>query len=168
MTEHRATPSTPRRPSAAWQAWWQSRPVRERRLLGLGLVVVGAWALWTWVWFPSWQTLRDAPARRSQQLVALQSVQQLAAQAEYWRAQPEITRATRDANLQSLAQASGLRLQAQANGWRVEIVDWSAERLSEWLLQVQQQAHADIRQSVLTQQAGRWSGWMSLDTEGQP
>lgn len=147
---------------------WASRPLRERRMLLLGAVVVATYLLWTGVWQPSWRVWRDAPQQRAQTSALLQSLQSLRAQAEHWRAQPDINRAGRDATLQSLAKAVGVTLQPQAQGWRVDLKDWSAEQLGQWLVDVQQQAHSTITQTQLSQDQGLWRGWMIMATESTP
>ena len=153
---------------APLQGWWSSRPPRERRWVVWGAVVVSLYVLWAQVWQPSWVVWREAPAQRAQATSLLQSLQSLRAQAQHWREQAAITAATREAALQSLARAASVKLTAQAPGWRIDFSDWSAEQLSQWLVDVEQEAHAPVVQAQLKQDQGRWQGWMLMATEVSP
>jgi general secretion pathway protein M len=148
--------------------WWQSRAPRERRLLVVGGAVLGVYLLWTALWQPSWQVLREADAQRARGLQVLTRLNAMRDEATHWRAQAPITVATRNAAVQSLAQAAQVELTRVPRGWRVNIQQWTPEQLSQWLADVHNDAQVDIGQSQLTQSDGRWSGWMQLDTEAQP
>ena len=148
--------------------WWTSRQVRERRLLRLGGAVVVSYLLWSWLWQPAWATWRDAAQQRASATQLLQSLQDMRQEAEQWRAQAPVTSATREAAKQQLASAAGLTLQPQAQGWRVEVRDWSATQLSQWLADVAQVAHSTVTQAQMSQSQGRWQGWMVVGAEGKP
>lgn len=152
----------------AMLSWWSSRSGRERRVLVLGFLVVGAYLLWAMLWQPSLIVLRDAASQRAQSSSLLDSLQAMQAQAVRWRTQEPITRESRDATIQSLAQANGIAPIPLPQGWRIEIQSWSATQLSQWMADVQQEAHASIAQTQLQQIDGRWQGWMRVDTELKP
>ena len=75
--------------------WWQSRAPRERRLLVVGGAVLGVYLLWTALWQPSWQVLREADAQRARGLQVLTRLNAMRDEAAHWRAQAPITPATR-------------------------------------------------------------------------
>lgn len=134
----------------------------------LGTWMLAAYVLWTLLWQPAWQTLREAPQHRAQATQTLQTLHGLAAQAEQWRAQPTMTRASRDAALQQLAQAASVTLQALPDGWQVQITQWPPATLAQWLVDVRNQAHADVVQSDLRRDGAAWSGTLRIRTELQP
>jgi len=61
---------------------WGGMAPRERLALGIGLVVLGAFAAWMLLIAPAWRTVREAPAEFDKLETQLQYMQRLAADAK--------------------------------------------------------------------------------------
>lgn len=138
-------PPTPHPALAAMHTFWAARPTRERRLLVLAAMVMGAALLWQIALAPALQTWREAPTLQA--ALDAQTGQML-----QWQAQAKGLQTTaplsRTAALQRLESSAAewlgpdARVSLQGEQVRVTLKAAPADGLSRWLAQARSQAQA--------------------------
>lgn len=149
---------------------WQQRPVRERRLMLAGSVLVLAIGVWQVVLGPAWSVWRSAPERQRQLDAEMRQMLDLQAEARQLHAAPPLARDKAIMELRASAQqllGPGVELQEQNNLLRVTIQAASAEALAQWLAQARSQSQARTVQADLQrQEAGSsevlWRGQIQM------
>lgn len=159
--------------SAAWSTWlratWTRLAPRERILVALATLVVGAGALWWVALQPAIKTLREAPATRSALEQQLQQVQLIEQQVKSIESLAPIAR---EEALRQIESSTKIRLgansQVTVQGERVvvSVKSVTAEALADWLIQVRVNARAmpsqvQLRRTTAVAPA-LWEGSISL------
>lgn len=101
----------------------------------------------------------------AQQMAVLE---QLHSQTQSLRALATPTPQERQAAATTLAQNAGAQTLTTPQGLRVTIRAWSAATLASFLDDLHQTLHLSPNGGDLQQNQGEWSGWLLLDTGGQP
>ena len=131
----------------ALSAWWQELQGRQRRIVLLGAVVVGAALVWWVALAPALTTLRRAPAQHALLDAQLQNMQTLAAQARALQSAPKLPFEDALASLEtSLQQKLGAAGRVVVSGERVTVTLKAApaDALAQWLTQVRVNARATV------------------------
>ncbi len=156
----------------ATSAAWQQRPLRERRLLTLGAVVLLAVAVWSGVVAPAWQAWREAPARQARLDTQTRQMLQWQAEARQLQAPRRIERVEALRLLEQSATrllGPGAQLSPQGDELRLTLKAAPAGGLAQWLAQAREQAQARPRLVKLQKQEPAdsdtgvsWSGTLVL------
>jgi general secretion pathway protein M len=129
----------------AWLTFWRARAARERRLLLLAALLIGAALVWQITVAPALQTWQEAPAKQAALDAQTTRLLQLQAQAKGLQNTPPPSRtAALQALESSAAQWLGpdARVSLQGEQVRVTLKATPAEGLSRWLAQARSQAQA--------------------------
>lgn len=129
----------------AVQAAWRQRPARERRLVLLGVWVLGLALLWQMALAPALATWQIAPQRQAELDAQTRQMLQLQAEARQLKAPARIARPTAIAAVESSARAllgADSQVQAQGEQLQVKFSAASAAGLAQWLTQSREQAQA--------------------------
>lgn len=140
---------------APLRAAWQQRPARERRLLVLAGMVLGAALLWQWGLAPALATWRSAPQRQAELDNQTRQMLQLQAQARQLQAPGRVPRADAVRRLETSARellGAQARLHVQGDQLRLSLNAAPASGLAQWLQQAREQAQA-LPQSARLQRA---------------
>jgi general secretion pathway protein M len=123
---------------------WGGMAPRERLALSVGLVVLGAFALWLLFIAPAWRTVRDAPAQLDRLEVQLQHMQRLAADAKSLRGAPAVSTAQAVDALKAATERLGDKASILFQGDRVTLTltGVSGEALRDWLSEARGAARA--------------------------
>lgn len=154
------------RPAAltALSDWWSGRDDRERRLLSLAAVVVGAALVWTVALKPAWTQVTRAPARLNAADAQTLSMQRLAVEARELRGASQVTMAQSVAALKSasgrLGDTAKLTVQGERAILTVENID--VESLRAWLAEVRSGARARPVEAQLSRGPKGYSGTVTL------
>ena len=153
----------------AIQARWDALAARERTLVILAAVLVGAALAWWVVIGPAVQTLGQSAAQHRVLDAQVQQMKSLAAQAQALQSQPK---ANFDESLRALESATKLRLGAGAQlsvvGERATVTlrGVSADALAQWLAQARINARALPTEARLTRSPApgstSWDGTLVL------
>lgn len=152
-----------RRALAPLHAAWRQRPLRERRLLVLAALVLGAAVLWQWGLAPALGTWRNAPQRQAELDEQTRQMLRLQTQARQLQAPERLPRADALRRLEAAARellGGQTRLQMQGDQLRLSLTDAPAAALAQWLQLAREQAQA-LPQSAQLQRAdaaGRTEG----------
>ena len=132
---------------AQWQLRqrWDALGARERRLVLIAALIVGAALLWWIALGPALSTLKKAQAQHNELDAQLQQMQSLKAQASALAALPKISvedaRRALDASLKQTLAASA-QMVIVGNRATVTLKGASPDALAQWLLQVRINARA--------------------------
>ncbi|WP_284615828.1 type II secretion system protein GspM [Aquabacterium humicola] len=129
---------------------WGQRSERERRLVLVAGIVLGAYLLWLAI-VPAWRTLRTVPAKQAVLEAQWHSMQRLAVEAQALRATPPLPPEQARAALQGSAQRFGDAAKLVLQGERaiLTITGLPAEQLAAWLAEVRINARARVIESQL-------------------
>jgi type II secretory pathway component PulM len=142
--------------------WWQQRSVRERRLITTALVLLVAWALWSAVWKPAWLTLQNAPLQEAQAQAQLRQLEAWQARVNHWRALPDQASGQSRAAAIDISERLGATTRDVGNALRVDMRNWSAATLTQWLQQISQTQAGRVVASELSQGTTGWNGFVTL------
>jgi general secretion pathway protein M len=147
------------------QARWAALAPRERRLVSIAGVVLGAFLLWSLAIAPAWHTLRTAPALLDAQQQQAQRMQLLAGEAAALRAVAPVpldqAQAALTAATERLGPPSKLSLQGERALLTLKGVDGAA--MSAWLAEVRAGARARVVEANLTMTGpGVYDGSLTL------
>ncbi|MDR0274252.1 MAG: type II secretion system protein M [Burkholderiaceae bacterium] len=164
-----SAPADSRPAASSIAAAWVGLGARERRLVLLAAVVVGAALLWWIALAPALRTLRQAESERATLDAQLQQMQQLKAQAEALRALPRLSGDEALKALQaSVRQRLGRAGQLAVLGSRatLTLTDAPAFDLAAWLQDARVNARTVPTEARLTRGSApgqpRWSGTLTL------
>ena len=143
--------------------WWQQRSARERRLIAIALVVLTGWVLWSQLWQPAWHTLSHAPHREAQAQAQLRQLEAWREQVKRWRALPDQAPQQSRASATDITERLGATTRVVGTALRVDVRNWSAATLSQWLQQISQTQAGRVVASDLSQGANGWSGFITLE-----
>ena len=150
----------------ALNAWWTGLAPRERRMVAVAGTVVAAALLWWLAIAPALATVRGATAQHRALDAQLQSMRDMAAQANALRAQPKISF---DESLRSLEnsvkQTLGATGQLNVSGERATVVlkGASPEALAQWLAQARANARAVPQEAKLAKSTSATTTTMAWD-----
>lgn len=156
--------SLPAKPSFA-RVWWAQRAPREKSILKLAALLIGAALLWSVALAPAIGTLRSFEAKRMAQEAQLQSMLRLQAQAKALQSQPRMGQTAAKQALQaSVQKAFGAKGEISSNGGAVTVTlrGVSAEALAQWLASARAEARAVPVQARLNRVGTLWSGTLQM------
>lgn len=163
--------SRPRPPAPLQAQWaalrerWQRLGLRERRLVGVALLVLGAFLLWSVGLQPALRTLREAP----QQLDALdaqtQAMQLLAAEAQELRNAAPLSAEQSAEALRAASEQLGNKARLTLQGDRAVLTlnGVSSAQLTEWLTEAREGARARPAEAQLSRGAQGFNGSIVLN-----
>jgi len=146
-------------------ARWAALAPRERRLLGLGGTVLGAFLLWALAIAPAWRTLAAAPAQADALAAQWQQMQALAGEAARLRAVPPVPLDQAQAALTAATERLGgpAKLSLQGERALLTLKGASGAQLGAWLAEARAGARARVVEATLTQAApGLYDGSLTL------
>lgn len=151
-------------------ARWRALPTRERRLVWLMALAVGALLLWWVAIQPAWHVLRTAPQRLEQLESQLQGMRILAAEARELRDAPSLSAEAQAAALASANERLGgkARLQMQGDRAVITLTGVSSTQLRDWLAEVRSGARAQPVQAQLSRAGTGYSGSVVLNLRAAP
>jgi len=145
---------------------WNALAVRERTLILVALLTIGAALLWQVLLGPALKTLRQAPARHAALDAQWQRMHTLQAQAQQLQQAPKPRAGEARSALQSsLSQQLGQSAQFSSNGMQatITLTHAPAVALANWLAQVRSMTHATPLQAQLTHSTpAHWNGTLIL------
>lgn len=150
------------------QGWWRGLSARDRRLAGIGGVVLLLFLLWVIAVQPALQTLRSAPAQLDALDVQLQQMQLLAAEAAELRATPPVQPEQAAAALRAASERLGDKMRLSLQGERavVTLDGMHTGALRDWLAEARSGARARPVEANLTRGAQGYSGTLVLSLGG--
>ena len=148
----------------AWRQRWQALGARERRAVGLAVLVLAAFVLWTAGVRPAWRVITEAPARIDTREAALQQMQRLAGEARELRELAPIPREQAVDAVKAATErlADKARLTIQGDRLSVNFTGIGPQALQQWLQEVRAQAQARPVQATLNRSGGSLSGSVVL------
>lgn len=159
-----ALPTPPAGRLGALRARWGALGERDRRMIGLAAVVLGAFLLWSVALQPAWRTLRDAPAQRDALDAQLQAMQALAAEVKQLRDAPALSAEQAAAALRASSDRLGGKARLTLQGDRAVFTfnGVSSTQLREWLAEVRAGARARPIGAQLSRGAQGFNGSVVL------
>lgn len=156
--------------AAVLQTRWQALSLRDRRLFGLMLLMVLAFATWALAVQPAWRTLREAPARIDALEFQTQAMRALATEASELRAAPTLSTEASTAALRAASERLGAngRLSLQGDRAVLTLNGASSEQLREWLAEARSGARARPVEAQLSRNAQGYNGSIVLSLGGAP
>ena len=147
---------------------WHALGARERRLITLTLLVLGAFLLWVVALQPAWRTLRDAPAQSERLDLQLQEMRMLAAEVQQLRAAPALNAEQSAAALRAASERLGPKAKLSLQGERAVLTlsGVSSPQLRDWLDEARAGARARPVEAQLTRGAQGFSGSIILSLGG--
>jgi general secretion pathway protein M len=143
--------------------------VRERRLVGAGAAVFGAFLLWAVAIAPAWRTLSTAPARLDALDAQSQQMQSLAAEAVALRAVAPVPLEQAQAALTAATGRLGPAAKLSQQGERavVQFKGVRSDLLAGWLAEARAGARARVVEANLTMTSpGTYDGSLTLALGG--
>lgn len=139
---------------------WQGMALRERRMLALAGLVLGAFLVWTVGIQPAWRTVRDAPAQLDAMDLQTQSMRALATEAQQLRDAPALSAEQSAAALRAASERLGgkARLTVQGDRAVLTVNGLSSGQLREWLAEARAGARARPIEAQLTRGAQGFNG----------
>jgi len=138
----------------ALQTRWGKLAPRERALLGMAALLVGATLLWQLLLAPALQTLRSADAQRKSLDAQLQHMRTMQSQAKALQQQAPLSyadalRALQQATKQTLGATAQVTVVAERAN--ISLQASSADALAQWLAQARLNARSAPLEARLTQ-----------------
>ena len=129
---------------APWQERWKALTPRDRRLLGVAVLLAGLTLLWLLAIAPAWRVVREAPAHLDQLDAQLLTMQRLAAEARALRAAPPVSAGQSQAALKAATEALGsaARLVIAGDRATVTFVNANGTQVRDWLAEARGAARA--------------------------
>lgn len=162
-------------PGAAWLAPWRARWLalaeRERRLVVLMALVVGAGLLWLAAVQPAWRTLRSAPAEIDRLDAELLRMRALAAESQALRGAPRIGLQQAGNALQAATARLGEHGKLQRIGDRatLSLSEADGDALRRWLDEARSGARARPVEATLTRGVRGYNGTLVVQLPaGEP
>ncbi len=148
---------------------WRAVGARERRLIGLAVVVLAAFALWSVAIQPALQTLREAPAKIDLLDAQLQRMQAMAGEVSELRAAPGLGIEQSSQALQAASARLGTKARLSLQGDRAVLTlnGVSSTQLREWLAEARAGARARPTEAQLSRNAQGFSGSIVLSLGAQ-
>lgn len=141
---------------------WNQLAVRERRLVGVAVVLVGLAAVWWILLAPALAVLKAAPARLAKLDADLQTMQRLRTQVQGIQAQAPLPAGEARRQLESSVQqvfGPGASVQVVGDRATVTLRGVAAEAVPSWMAQVRANARTQTLEMRLNRSApGRWDG----------
>lgn len=131
---------------------WHKLQARERRLISLSALLLGAALLWWLLLQPAWHLWRQAPAQFDQLQNRMARMQALQNQAQALEKLPRLQRQEAFELLQKDSQTLlGDKLELRATGEHIQATLQAvpAEQLAQWLLRIRANARARVSQANL-------------------
>lgn len=152
------------------RAWWSALAERERRLLLVAAVIVGAALLFLVGVRPAWRTLQQAPAQLQALDEELQSMQRLAAEAQELRAAPPVPASQSAVALKAASDRLGDKAKLSIQGERAVLTlsGVGVEALRSWLAEVRSGARARPIDAQLTRGPEGFTGTLVVLIGGAP
>ena len=134
------------------QAAWATLAARERRLVTLAAMVLGAFLLWAVAIAPAWRTLSTAPARLDALALQAQQMQALAREAVALRAVAPVPLDQAQAALAAATERLGGvgKLSLQGERALLTLKGVNSAQLSAWLAETRAGARARVVEASLT------------------
>jgi general secretion pathway protein M len=150
--------------------FWQGLQERERWLISIALVVVGAALLWFVAVRPAWQQLQQAPAKLDELDSQTLVMRRLAAETRELKAAPQVNPSQAMAALKAASGRLGSTAKLNIKGDRATLTVESitGEALRAWLSEVRSGARARAVEAQLTNGNGGFSGTITLSLAGAP
>lgn len=145
---------------------WGALPARDRRAVGVALLVLGLALVWWLGIAPAWSTLRGAAAQRQAVDAQVQQMLRLQMQAQALQASPRIPpeQARRQLEASMVVLGSGAQLVLSGERASVSLKGCSADALALWLAQVRVNARSVPSEAHLVRNAaGLWDGSLILN-----
>jgi len=149
----------------AAQAWWQQRDTREKTMLTLAAVLVGAALLWGIGIAPALRTQQKSNAQQAVLQDQLQSMARMQTQAKALQSQATLSQAEAAAALSASVQqtfGSAADITIRASDASVTLRGVSADAMAQWLATARTNARAVPLQARLTRTGAAWSGTLQL------
>lgn len=170
-TSTEALPLTPApRRAEALRARWEALAARERRLLLLAAVLVGAALVWLGAVQPAWRTLRSAPAESARLEAQWQTMQRQAAEARGLRAAAPLAPGLAVAALQGATARLGPagRLSVQGDRAVLTLDGADGDALAGWLAEARRGARARPLEAHLKRDGDGYKGTLVVAIGGRP
>ena len=154
--------------ATAARAWWQTRAVRERRLVLAAATVLGLFLTWALAVQPAWRTIDRAAAERQTLESQWQTMQRLAAEAQQLRAAPPVSQQQVGAALQAAAARRGSagRLTLQGDRAVLTLNGVGTAALRDWLAEARSGARARPVEARLSRTASGYVGTLVVAIGG--
>lgn len=151
-------------------AWWSRLALRERRLLGAMLAVVGSAVIWLVLIQPAWRTVRAAPATLDQLDAQLQQTQRVAAESLTYSSATPVSVAQASLALQAATEQLGEQARVVMQGDRatLTLTGVDSEDLQGWLTEARSAARARPIEAQLTRSPQGYSGTLVVQLAGTP
>lgn len=149
---------------------WAALAARERLLLVLAALIMGAAVVWLVGVQPAWRTLRSAPAEQAKLEVQWQTMQRLAAEARTLRASPPLAPALAAQALQGATTRLGASGKLSLQGDRAVLTLNGAQGpdIAQWLAEARRGARARPVESRLTNGGDGYDGTIVVAIGGKP
>ncbi len=147
------------------RAAWDRLARRERRLVGLGAGVLGAFLVWAIALAPAWRTLNTTPVLRDAAEAQTQQMQALAREATTLRAVAPVPLAQAQQALTTATARLGPagKLSLQGDRALLSLKGVGSEQLAAWLGEARAGARARVVEANLNQTSpGRYDGSLTL------
>ncbi len=144
---------------------WRARSPRDRTLIGVMAVVVGAFVLWTAAIAPAWRTLAEAPAQIELLDAQLLQMRTMAAEVRELRNTTPISAAQAGVAMKAAAERHGdkVRLTLQGDRALVTFQGASPEQVRALLIEARSAARARPVEAQLTRAANGFNGTLVLN-----
>jgi len=152
----------------AARARWRGFSARDRRMVWLAVVILGAFALWALAIQPAWRTLRAAPTQLDALDAQLQEMRLLATEAQALREAPALSADQSALALKAASERLGNRARLSLQGQRAVLTlsGVSSMQLRAWLTEARAGARARPVEAQLTRNAQGFSGSVVLSIGG--
>jgi len=139
---------------------WRSLPSRERFALGLALLLIAVFVVWSITVRPAWRMLQEAPAQLDRLDAQLQQMQRLAAESKTLRGAVPVSAAQASLALNSATERLGGQARIAIQGERATLTFNSvpAEALRAWLGEARSAARVQVIEVRLARSAQGYSG----------
>jgi general secretion pathway protein M len=146
--------------TGALSARWAALSERDRTLVGLAAMVLGAFLLYAVAIRPAWQVVSQTPARMAEMDQQLQQMQRLALESKELRSAPRMQPQQSAAALKSATDALGPAGRLAVSGDRATITlnNASGEQIRRWLSDVRSNARVRTLEATLSRGQGGYTG----------
>ncbi len=149
---------------------WAALAARERRYVGIALVLVGAAVLWMYAIQPAWRMVNEAPAKLDQLDAQLQSMQRLSGESAVLRAAPPVAPSQAAMALKAATErlGDGAKMVLQGDRATLTLTAVSADALRAWLQEARSTARARPVEMQLVRNPRGFSGTLVVTLGGTP